>query len=197
MNPVFRMFVSNYSNVFTESSAHVTLLYMQDNDSCTHKHNPNALQSRIPKKLFICLIWVKNSGTASQQILDLQCTVKDTVIYAVKQVSALMLLAPEGFGAISASHCVKTYHTFLLWFSVSGFSFLQAFRLCKMDINDRSSDILKMAAFAEHPLLHETRPSSTKTPADKRPISQLARYISACVFVCAYMPADKFLSWLF
>ncbi len=45
INSVFLMFVFNYSNIFSECSAHVTLLYMQDNDSCAPKNNLIALRS--------------------------------------------------------------------------------------------------------------------------------------------------------
>lgn len=77
------------------------------------------------------------------------------------------LSVTEGFGAISASHCGNKNKTsptsFCHRISVSSSSsFLQAFGLCRTAADDRSSDILKMAAFAKLPLLHETRPSSTK-----------------------------------
>lgn len=41
-------------------------------------------------------------------------------------------------------------------------SFLRALRLCRSIVDDRISDILKIAAFAQQPLLYEMRPSSTK-----------------------------------
>lgn len=68
-------------------------------------------------------------------------------------------------------------------------SFLQAFRLCRMATDDRSSDILKLAAFAKLPLLYKMRPSSTKLKMMSY-FTDHTVYFSMRVCVCIYVPAD-------
>lgn len=117
INPVFLMFVFKYSNIFTEPSAPVTLLQMQDNDSCTHKHNPNALPSRMAKTT----IYMFNLNLESS-CLGNPWPVGNTV----QQLFALNTISPRGFW------CHMPLCTPLFCFSISASGlhfFLQAFRL--------------------------------------------------------------------
>ena len=105
----------------------------------------------------------------------------------MRQISAVTLSIPEGFGARSTSHRVEKHPPF---YSVSASpsslrSVLQAFRLCRTAVDDRSSDILKMAAFAKQ--LYEMRPSSTKLQLINVPFhSSHSVFQRVCVSVCVH-----------
>lgn len=149
---------------------------MQDNDSCSNK---SKLPSRRTKTNYLFQL---SLISRYRVILGLYCRWHS---YRENCKTVCFNTISPGVFRCQPPNQKTSPPSFCLCISVSSSrSILQAVRLCRMAADDRSSDILKMAASV---VWNEAK--RHKTPADKCPISQLTQCISA------YVPTDMQLSW--